>query len=70
MFKTRFKTADLYRAMQREGISQNETARRAGIARGTISAVMNGKCCGQRVAKAICEAVRADPDDLLEVVEE
>lgn len=70
MFRTRVKPEALYRAMQREGISQNETARRAGISRGTISGIMNGKCCSQRVAAAICKAVHAAPDQLLEIVEE
>jgi lambda repressor-like predicted transcriptional regulator len=70
MFRTRIEPRDLYKAMQREGLSQNETARRAGVSTATLSSVMKGKCCSARVGKAICDALHADPDKLLKMIEE
>ena len=68
--KTRIDPVKLYRIMQRDALSQNELARRAQVSKSTISLVMNGHLCSSVTGGKICEAVRADPDDLLEVVEE
>ena len=68
--KTRIDPVKLYRIMQRDALSQNELARRAQVSKSTISLVMNGHLCSSVTGGKICQAVRADPDDLLEVVEE
>ncbi len=68
--KTRIDPMKLYQIMQRDAISQNELARRAGISKSTISLVMNGHLCSSVTGGKICQAVRAEPEELLEVVEE
>ena len=70
MYKTKVKAKELFRAFQREGLSQNEAARKAGISTGTMSKAMKGGTISQAVGKQLCAAFGVDPEELLEIVEE
>lgn len=69
MFKTRAKPKELFKLFQREGVSQNEAGRRAGLSVATMSKVMNGEDISQKTGKKLCEAFGVDPDEILEIVE-
>ena len=69
MYRTRANTKALYKIFQREGLSQNEAARRAGLSTATMVKVMAGKCFAESTGKQLCDAFGVSPDEVLEVVE-
>ena len=70
MYRTRVNAKALFRVFQREGLSQNAAARKAGLSTATMSKVMSGKPISQSTAKQIIEAFGVDPDEILEIIEE
>ena len=70
MLRTRVNAKALFRVFQREGLSQNAAARKAGLSTATMSKVMRGKPIAQTTAKQITEAFAVDPDEILEIIEE
>ncbi len=70
MYRTKANAKVLYKIFQREGLSQNEAARKAGLSTATMTKIMSGKCIAESTGKALCDAFGVSPDEVLEIVEE
>lgn len=56
-------------ALAERGMTYSDLIHVTGLGRSTVYAIKRGMICGEYAAGKICEALRMDPEELLEVVD-
>lgn len=62
--KSRINTETLRTLLFRKGLSQTDVARLAGISRGNVSQICNGKSCRESTAQQIADALGVSLEEL------
>ena len=65
----RFNSRKLAVALAERGMCFSDLIHVTGLGRSTVYTIKRGMTCGEYAAGKICEALRMDPEELLEVVD-